>query len=228
MAWRDDWRRVRAIVRKDVMTELRAKAGFNSVASLGITTLILLGLALGPDAQALRDAAVGAVWLATFFSGVLAFNRSYQVELESGALEALLQYPGARWTIFAGKVLGNLLFVSSMVTIIIAVGVILFGVHIPATWPSLLLVIALGIVGMVTLGTFYAAMASRSRAREVLLPLLLFPMLVPVLLAATTASKALLGADLMHEAGAWIRLLVAYDVIFLVATLLAFEHVIEA
>ena len=228
MAWRDDWRRVGAIVRKDVITELRAKAGFNSVASLGITTLILLGLALGPDAQALRDAAVGAVWLATFFSGVLAFNRSYQVELESGALEALLQYPGPRWTIFAGKLLGNLLFVSSMVTIIIAAGVILFGVRIPATWPSLLLVIALGIIGMVTLGTFYAAMASRSRAREVLLPLLLFPMLVPVLLAATTASKALLGADLMNEAGAWIRLLIAYDMIFLVATLLAFEHVIEA
>ena len=228
MAWRDDWRRVRAIARKDLTTELRAKAGFNSVASLGITTLILLGLALGPDAQALRNAAVGAVWLATFFSGVLAFNRSYQVELESGALEALLQYPGARWTIFAGKLLGNLLFVTLMVAIVVVVGVVLFGVDIPSTWPSLVLVFALGIIGMVTLGTFYAAMASRSRAREVLLPLLLFPMLVPVLLAATTASKALLGADLMHEAGAWIRLLIAYDVIFLVATLIAFEHVIEA
>ena len=228
MAWRDDWRRVRAIARKDLTTELRAKAGFNSVASLGITTLILLGLALGPDAQALRNAAVGAVWLATFFSGVLAFNRSYQVELESGALEALLQYPGPRWTIFAGKLLGNLLFVTLMVAIVVVVGVVLFGVDIPSTWPSLVLVFALGIIGMVTLGTFYAAMASRSRAREVLLPLLLFPMLVPVLLAATTASKALLGADLMHEAGAWIRLLIAYDVIFLVATLIAFEHVIEA
>jgi heme exporter protein B len=228
MAWRDDWRRVRAIARKDLTTELRAKAGFNSVASLGITTLILLGLALGPDAQALRNAAVGAVWLATFFSGVLAFNRSYQVELESGALEALLQYPGPRWTIFAGKLLGNLLFVTVMVAIVTVVGVVLFGVDIPSTWPSLILVFALGIIGMVTLGTFYAAMASRSRAREVLLPLLLFPMLVPVLLAATTASKALLGADLMHEAGAWIRLLIAYDVIFLVATLIAFEHVIEA
>ena len=228
MAWRDDWRRVRAIARKDLTTELRAKAGFNSVASLGITTLILLGLALGPDAQALRNAAVGAVWLATFFSGVLAFNRSYQVELESGALEALLQYPGPRWTIFAGKLLGNLLFVTLMVAIVVVVGVVLFGVDIPSTWPSLLLVFGLGIIGMVTLGTFYAAMASRSRAREVLLPLLLFPMLVPVLLAATTASKALLGADLMHEAGAWIRLLIAYDVIFLVATLIAFEHVIEA
>jgi len=228
MAWRDDWRRVRAIAKKDVTTELRAKAGFNSVASLGVTILILLGLALGPDAEALRNAAVGAVWLATLFSGVLAFNRSFQVELESGALEPLLQYPGPRWTIFAGKLLGNLMFLTLMVAIVVAAGIVLFGVQIPADWPSLVGVLALGVVGLVVLGTFYASMASRSRAREVLLPLLLFPMLVPVLLAATTASKALLGADVMHEAGAWIRLLVAYDLVFLTATFIAFEHVIEA
>ncbi len=228
MAWQDDWRRVRAIARKDVTTELRAKAGFNSVASLGVTILVLLGLALGPDAEALRNAAVGAVWLATLFSGVLAFNRSFQVELESGALEPLLQYPGPRWTIFAGKLLGNLIFLTLMVAIVVAAGVVLFGVRIPSRWPSLLGVLALGVVGLVVLGTFYASMASRSRAREVLLPLLLFPMLVPVLLAATTASKALLGADVMHEAGAWIRLLVAYDLVFLTATFIAFEHVIEA
>jgi len=228
MAWRDDWRRVRAIARKDLTTELRAKAGFNSVASLGVTILILLGLALGPDAEALRNAAVGAVWLATLFSGVLAFNRSFQVELESGALEPLLQYPGPRWTIFAGKLLGNAMFLTMMVAIVVVAGIVLFGVRIPADWPSLLGVLALGMVGLVVLGTFYASMASRSRAREVLLPLLLFPMLVPVLIAATTASKALLGADVMHEAGAWIRLLVAYDLVFLTATFIAFEHVIEA
>ena len=227
MAWRDDWRRVRAIARKDVTTELRAKAGFNSVASLGVTILVLLGLALGPDAEALRNAAVGAVWLALLFSGVLAFNRSFQVELESGALEPLLQYPGPRWTIFAGKLLGNMIFLTLMVAIVVTAGVVLFGVRIPAAWPSLIGVLALGVVGLVVLGTFYASMASRSRAREVLLPLLLFPMLVPVLLAATTASKALLGADVMHEAGAWIRLLVAYDLVFLAATFIAFEHVIE-
>ena len=228
MAMRDDWRRVWAIARKDLTTELRAKAGFNGVVALGVTILVLLGMALGPDTEALRNAAVGAVWLAMLFSGVLAFNRSFQVELESGALETLLQYPGPRWTIFAGKLLGNTIFVTLMVAIVVTAGIILFGVRIPDSWPTLLGVLALGIVGLVAMGTFYASMATRSRAREVLLPLLLFPMLVPVLLAATTASKALLGADLMHEAGAWIRLLAAYDLIFLTATFLAFEHVIEA
>ncbi len=228
MAMADNWRRVKAIARKDLTTELRAKAGFNGVASLAVTILILLGLALGPDGEALRNAAVGAVWLAILFSGVLAFNRSFQVELESGALEPLLLYPGPRWTIFAGKLLANLIFVSLMVVVVMTVGIVLYGITIPDRWPTLLGVTALGVIGLVVLGTFYASMASRSRAREVLLPLLLFPMLVPVLLAATTASKALLGADLMHESGAWIRLLIGYDIVFLIATFIAFEHVIEA
>jgi heme exporter protein B len=228
VAWERDWRRVRAIAWKDLTTERRSKAGFNGVVALGVTILVLFGFALGPDTQAIREAASGALWLAALFAAVLAFNRSYQVELESGALDPLLLYPGARWTIFSGKLLANLAFVGLMLVIVVLVGIVLFQVTIPAAWPSLVAVLVLGAIGICTLGTFYASMASRSRAREVLLPLLLFPMLVPALLAAMQASKALLVGDLMHEAGAWMKLLVAYDVIFLIATHLAFEHVIEA
>ncbi len=228
MSWRDDWRRVRAIAWKDLTTERRSKAGFNGVVALAVTMLVLFGFALGPGAGALRDAAAGALWLTVLFSGVLAFNRSYQVELETGALEQLLLYPGPRWTIFTGKLVANLAFVGLMLVIVVFVGMLLFQVEVPATWARLLAVLALGTLGMVSMGTFYAAMASRSRAREVLLPLLLFPMLVPLLLAAMQASKALLTGDMMQEAGAWTKLLMAYDIIFLVATHLAFEHVIEA
>ncbi len=228
MAWESDWRRVRAIAWKDLTTERRSRAGFNGVVALGVTILVLFGFALGPDTQAIREAAAGALWLAALFAAVLAFNRSYQVELESGALDPLLLYPGARWTIFSGKLLANLAFVGLMLVIVVLVGIVLFQVTVPAAWPSLVAVLVLGAIGICTLGTFYASMASRSRAREVLLPLLLFPMLVPALLAAMQASKALLVGDMMHEAGAWMKLLVAYDVIFLIATHLAFEHVIEA
>jgi heme exporter protein B len=222
-----DWGRVRAIAWKDLTAERRSKAGFKSVAALGVTILVLFGFALGPDTQALRDASVGALWLAVFFAGVLAFNRSYQVELDGGALDTLLLYSGARWTIFTGKLIANLVFVLLMLVIVLVAGVVLFQVNVPDSWPTLLAVLLLGVIGLVTLGTFYAAMASRSRAREVLLPLLLFPMMVPALLAAIQASKALMGADLMHESGAWIRLLVAYDTVFLITTHLAFEYVIE-
>lgn len=227
MTLRSDWRRARAIAWKDLTAERRSKAGFNSVVALAVTILVMFGFALGPDAQAIRDAAAGAIWLAVLFAGVLAFNRSYQVELDGGALEQLILYPGTRRAIFAGKLLANFAFVALMLVIVIAVGGILFQVKIPSAWPALLGVLLLGAVGLVTLGTFYAAMASRSRAREVLLPLLLFPMLVPVLLAAMEATKALLGSDVMSDAGAWAKLLASFDIVFLVATFLAFEFVIE-
>ncbi|MEK7239330.1 MAG: heme exporter protein CcmB [Gemmatimonadota bacterium] len=227
MALHDDMRRIRAIVWKDLTTERRSKAGFNAVAALGVTILVLFGFALGPDTKALQDAAAGVLWLAVLFAGVLAFNRSYQVELDGGALEVLLLYPGARWAIFAGKLIANLIFVLAMLVIVVAVGIVLFQVRIPAQWPSLIGIMLLGVIGLVSLGTFYAAMSSRSRAREVLLPLLLYPMLIPVLLASMEATKAFLTGDIMNAVGAWVQMLALFDVIFLVATFWAFESVIE-
>lgn len=227
MAFNQDMRRVRAIIWKDLTTERRSKAGFNSVAFLGILILLLFGFALGPDAEALRSAAAGALWLAILFAGVLSFNRAYQLELDGGALEPLLLYPAPRWTIFAGKFAANLLFVLLVEVIIVPVAIILFQVQSLAGWAPAAGVMVLGSIGFVGLGTFYASMASRSRAREVLLPLLLFPMLVPVLLASAEASSALLAGNPMRDAGAWVKLLVAFDVIFVVASFLAFDHVIE-
>jgi heme exporter protein B len=222
-----DLRRVRAIIWKDLTTERRSKAGFNAVAFLGVLILLLFGFALGPDAEALRNAAAGALWLAILFSGVLAFNRSYQLELDGAALEPLLLYPAPRWTIFAGKFAANLLFVLLVEAIVVPVAIILFQVKSVAGWVPAAGVLLLGSIGFVGLGTFYASMASRSRAREVLLPLLLFPMLVPVLLASAEASSALLAGNPMQDAGAWVKLLIAFDVIFVVASFFAFDHVIE-
>lgn len=221
------WQRVRAVAWKDLTSERRSKAGLNAVTMLGVLVLMLFGFALGPDTAALRDAATGALWLGILFSGVLAFNRSYQLELDGGALESLLLYPGSRRDLFAGKLLANLVFVLLVEVVIIPVALVLFQVQVPQGWVLQLVVTLLGTVGFVVLGTFYAAMSSRSRSREVMLPVLLFPMMIPVLLGAVQASAALLAGDPMHEAGAWIRLLVTFDVIFIVATFLAFEPVIE-
>ena len=226
MSARVDWRRARAVAWKDLATERRSRAATNAVTFLGVLILMLFGFALGPDAQALRDASAGALWLAILFSGVLAFNRSYQVELDGGALEALLLYPGPRWPIFVGKLAANLIFVGLVEVVVVPVSLVLFQVTIVAALDQLLILI-LGTIGFVTLGTFYAAMSSRSRSREVLLPLLLFPMMIPVLIGAVEGASALMGGDPMREAGVWMTLLALFDVIFLVAALLTFEHVIE-
>jgi heme exporter protein B len=222
-----DLARARAIAWKDLTTERRTKANFNAVAFFAGLILLLFGFALGPDADALRAAAAGVLWLTVLFSGVLAFNRSYQLELEGGALEALLLYPGARWSIFVGKLLANLAFVLLVETIVVPVTGILFHVPLLEPLPGLVVVLLLGTLGFVTLGTFYAAMASRLRAREVLLPLLLFPMLIPLLVGAVEATGAMLAGDPMGDGLQWMKLIAAFDIIFLVASVLAFEHVIE-
>ena len=219
-------RRAGAITWKDLTTERRSLANVNAVLFLALLMLLLFGFALGPDAEALRSASAGMLWLAVLFSGVLAFNRSYQLELDHGALEVLLQYPGARWPIFAGKLVANLVFVLLVEVIVVPLAAVLYQSPIGGTLPSLAGVLLLGTTGFVTLGTFYAALASRSRAREVLLPLLLFPMLVPVLIAAVRATDALVSGDLVNDAGAWVRLLVVFDVLFLVTCFLVFDEVI--
>jgi heme exporter protein B len=225
-AFQRELARTRAMAWKDLRTERRSLAAFNSVLFLALLMMLLFGFALGPDAQGLRDAAGGVIWLAILFSGVLAFNRSYQIELDDNALETLLLYPGARWPIFIGKLAANLVFVLAVEVIVVPLAGILFHVELTTALLPLAAVLLLGTLGFVTLGTFYAAVASRTRAREILLPLLLLPMLVPVLIAAAKATGALTIGDVMGDAGSWIRLLVAFDLIFLTASIAVFDSVI--
>lgn len=224
---RADWQRVKAVAWKDLTAERRTKSNFNAVVAMAALILLFFGFALGPDAEGLRNAASGVLWLTILFSGVLAFNRSYQLELEAGALEQLLLYPGDRWAIYVGKFLANLAFVFMVEAITLPLTGILYHVAFPEHWATILLVLVLGTTGFVSLGTLYSAMASRSRSREVLLPLLLFPMLVPVLIAASGATASRLGGDVMGDSRAWIRLLAAFDAIFIVASTWAFQYVIE-
>lgn len=219
--------RVAAIVWKDFTLERRTKANFNAVLFMAILTLLMFGFALGPDTETLKNVAAGVVWLTILFSGVLCFNRSYEQEMEGGALDALLLYPGARRSIFIGKLIANLAFVLLVELVLIPLASILYGLEIVAVMGRLASVLLLGTIGFVTLGTFYAAMASRVRAREVLLPLLLFPMLIPLLLGAVEASTAVLNGDVMGDSGSWLRLLVIFDVIFFLACFWGFNSVID-
>jgi heme exporter protein B len=219
--------RVGAIVWKDLTAERRTKANFNAVVFLAGLILLLFGFALGPDQAALRSVAGGVIWLTVLFSGVLSFNRSYEQELENGALEMLLLYPGDRRSIYVGKLLANLTFVLLVEAVLIPSAALLYDIPIWGVMGPLSVVLILGTLGFVTLGTFYSAMASRLRAREVLLPLLLFPMLIPLLVGAVQATGAILAGDAMAQSGSWIRLLVVFDVIFFVGALFTFEYVIE-
>jgi heme exporter protein B len=227
MSVRMEARRVAAVVWKDLTAERRAKATVNSVAFLAAIMLLLFGFAFGAEPAMLHEGAAGIIWLTILFSGVLAFNRAYDQELESGAIDVLLMYPGDTRSIFLGKLLANFAFVMLVQVVLIPAAVVLYNLPLGDRPLALAGVLLLATFGFVTLGTFYASMSSRIRAREVLLPLLLFPMMVPLLLAAVQASRALMTGDVMSDAGSWVRLLVVFDIVFLVAACLAFEHVIE-
>jgi heme exporter protein B len=227
MSWRREASRVRAIAWKDLTAERRTKANFNAVVFFAALTLLLFGFAIGPDPDRQRAMAAGIIWMTILFSGVLAFNRSYEQELEGGALDVLLLYPGERRSIFLGKLLANLGFVLLVETILVPTAMVLYQVPFGNAPLALLGVMALGTFGFVTLGTFYAAMASRMRAREVLLPLLLFPVLVPLLLASVEATGALLSGDVLGNSAGWIRLLIVFDIIFFAASVMVFDYVIE-
>src|SRR5688500_561328 len=166
MSWTHESRRVAAIIWKDFTSERRTKANFNAVVFLAVLTLILFGFAMGPDTEALREVAGGVIWLTILFSGVLAFNRSYEQELEGGALDSLLLYPGQRRSIFLGKVIANLAFVLLVELVLVPMAAVLYDLELVSVALPLAGVLVLGTIGFVTLGTFYAAMASRVRARE--------------------------------------------------------------
>lgn len=219
--------RVGAIVWKDLTAERRTKANFNAVVFLAGLILLLFGFAIGPEQSGMQSIAGGVIWLTVLFSGVLSFNRSYEQELENGALEMLLLYPGSRRSLFIGKLLANLLFVLLVEVVMLPTAALLYDLPIWRFVAPLSVVLLLGTIGFVTLGTFYAAMASRLRAREVMLPLLLFPMLVPLLVGAVQATGGILNGDIMGSTWWWVRFLIVFDVIFFVAALYAFEHVIE-
>ncbi len=226
MTFARELERAGAIAWKDLVTERRTKANFNAIVFLAVLMLLMFGFALGPDAAALRAAAGGLLWLAILFAGNLAFNRSYEIELQSEALDVLLMYPGERWPIFVGKLLANFVFVLAVLLVVLPLAAVLYHVPLGSALGGIVLVTMLGSIGFVTLGTLYGALASRSRAREVLLPLLLFPMLVPVLIAATKATTALLGGAPLGEVAAWVRMLLAFDAVFVTASLLVFDDVI--
>lgn len=224
---RAELERILAVAWKDLTAERRSKVNFNAVVFLAGMILLLFGFALGPEQTAARSVGGGLIWLTVLFSGVQAFHRSYQLELDAGALDTLLLYPGDRRSIFLGKLLANLVFLLFVLAVLLPTASFLYDLPLLASPLRLAAVLGLGVFGFATLGTFYAAMASRLQAREVLLPLLLFPMLIPLLVGAVIATGALLEGDPMGQSGAWIRLLVVFDVIFFVAAYFAFDHVIE-
>jgi heme exporter protein B len=216
-----------AIARKDAVAELRGRHATVSTLFFAAVVLLLFGFALGPDSERLAAAAPGLLWLAVVFAGMLAVSRLHLLETDDGALEQLALYPISRRAIYLGKALAGLAVMLVLGLLVLGAVGILFAVDIGAAWLPLVVTVLLGAVGIAAVGTFYAGVTVRLRAREVMLPLLMLPVLAPLLLGAVKATTAALAGDPFGELGAWLQLLVAFDVIMVVAGAATYGYLLE-
>ncbi len=220
-------RRAAAIVWKDILSETRSRHGFASMLCFAGLTLFLFTFAAGPDSQLLARLAGGLIWIAIFFTGTLSLGRAFQSEEVAGGVRLLRLYPGDVRAIYLGKLAGNLLVLAVLEAILFPAAAILFDADFGTHALPIALTAALGTLGFSVLGTFFSALTVHVRAREVMLPLLLFPGLVPVVIGCAGATTAHLAGDPLGQAGDWLRLLAAYDMILLVVCVWLFPVILE-
>ncbi len=216
-----------ALVQKDLLIESRTKQSFNAMVFFAGLVLLIFSFAIGPDTDLLRRIAGGLLWIGITFTGMLSLSRTYQSEEAAGGLEALRQYPGDLRAIYLGKLATNIILLLLVEVILFPAASILFQIEMWANAVDLALVALLGTLGFSLIGTFYAALTVHIRAREVMLPLLVFPVLVPIILGAVKATTLILAGDVLGEAGVWIRLLLGFDIIFFVVCVWLFPIVLE-
>jgi heme exporter protein B len=212
---------------KDVLVERRSKETLNALLFFALALLFVFQFALGPDRERLASVLPGLLWLGFILSGVLGLGRAFLVERENDCWEALLLTPGDKSAIYLGKLASSLVLMLVVEALVLALFVLFFNLDLMPVLPGLALVIALGTLGMAAVGTLFAAMTAQIRARELLFPVLLLPVLVPVLLATVKATEALLAGEPLTAIAQWLKLLVAADVVYLVVGVLTFDVILE-
>lgn len=218
-------RSIWAIIWKDFSAEWRSRELFTTMLVFALLVILIFNFALELNIKERNEIASGVLWVTFTFAGTLGLNRSMAIEKENGCLDGLLLSPVDRSAIYFGKMLGNLLFMFIVELVILPIYSILYNINLFI--PSLLGVIFLGSLGYVTVGTLLSSMAIQARTRDILLPILLFPVILPVVISAVRASSFIFQGqpfDLIMPA---INLLIVYDVIFIAISFMVFDFVVE-
>ena len=220
-------RKVGTIAGKDLLTEWRGKEVVTATLVFALLTVVIFNFAFDLQRVELDVVVPGMLWVAFTFSGTLGLNRSFAVEKDRGSLSGLMLAPVDRSAIYLGKTAANLILMLLAEAVMLPLFAIFFNMSF-ARLVSTIPVVLLGTAGFVAVGTLLAAVSIHTRAREVLLPVLLFPMLLPVIIVAVQATGSLIRGTTLTSLGSEIGVLVAYDVILLTVAWLTFEYVVEA
>lgn len=216
------------VLRKDLLLEWRGRSRMISVLLFGVVTLLLFSFAVGPDSTALKSGAAGFLVLALLLSSTMGLSESFRMEQHERALEGLLLLPVDPVALYYGKAMSNTLFLILLAPILTPVALILYTVELDALGVLTLLGLwAIAAAGLSAPGTLYAAMTSRLQSQDVLLPILLFPLVIPVLLGSVKAVSLVILGDPMGQLESWTLLLVSFAVIYWSLCGLLFPHAIE-
>jgi len=214
-----------AVIWKDIMLESRSRETIMALFVLGVLVLLVFNFSIDVTPANIRRIAPGVLWIAIVFSAMLGLGRTFVIERENGCMTALLLAPIDRGALFAAKLTVNVLLLLVFELLLMPVFVLFFDVDLSGTVPALAAVLVAGTVGLAATGTLFALAALGSRARELMLPLLVLPLQIPLLIAAVKATDLVLRGEPLTALGAWGQLLVAFDVLFVTVGWLAFEFV---
>src|SRR5690606_9753456 len=198
---------------------------FSAMMVFALLVILIFNFALELDAATRSSVTSGVLWVTFAFAGTLGLNRSMAIEKDRGCLDGLLLAPVDRSAIYFGKVIGNLIFMFIVEVIILPVYSVLYNTNLFN--PGLLLVILLGSIGYVVVGTLLSTMAVQARTRDILLPILLFPVMIPIFIASVKASSGFLDGVEMEMISPWLNLLLVYDVIFTAVAFMLFDYIVE-
>jgi heme exporter protein B len=221
------YRAVFAIAGKDLRVELRSRTALISAVAFAALVLVIFNFARDAGSLSREAMAPSVLWITFTFSAVIALNRSFALERENAALDALLLAPVSRSAIFLGKYLANLVFVFAVEAVALPLFVLFFGADLTGAVTGILLTTALATAGFVAIGTMFAAIAVRTRFAELMLPLLVLPFLIPPLIGAVQVTARLLAGRPMSEILGWLRILALYDLIFVTVCLLLFPALMD-
>lgn len=221
------WKASLLVLQKDLLIEWRSRARLNALFFFAIATLLIFSFAAGADTRLLQKNAGGYLWLAVLFASVLALGESFRIERENGALEGLRLIPVDPRAIFLGKAIGNTLILFALSLVILPIMGALYGVTIALGLGRLVAILALGCSAISAPGTVYSAIASNARARDVLLPLLLFPILIPALLSSVMATTLIFQGDPMNQLNSSLQFLGAFNLIYWGLGFALFPQVVE-
>lgn len=220
---RDAW----LIARKDMSIEFRTRSAFLSAVVFSLLGIVIFFFAWDATAVSAMDLAPGVLWVIFTFSGLLGMHRSFGIEQPERAIDGLLASPVARESIFLGKATASLAFVVAVQAVAIPAVALFYNLPMGRVAAPLALVALLAAIGLVAVGTLFSAMAVNTRLAELLLPMLALPFFVPIVIPAAQATAKLMSGRPVGDAVAWLKLLVAFDIVFIVACTLAYPFTLE-